>query len=156
MKHNLWKFLKLWTLHGALRPKNLDRLRDNFIIIPPQMPKAGDLRYTFSKHVHEIVQNVQNQYNGDVKRTYLTAIWSVDPTRLPTNDSKHPVWLSIGAMARPNTNGFIQKQNLKPANENFTEDRIYLDENADYVGTARLAYENEKVYNRLLAKTLEL
>uniref|UniRef100_A0A914RAS8 Phospholipase/carboxylesterase/thioesterase domain-containing protein n=1 Tax=Panagrolaimus davidi TaxID=227884 RepID=A0A914RAS8_9BILA len=66
------KILKALTLHGPLRPENLDRLKDNFIIIAPQTPKAGDLWYKFSKHVHEIVQNVQNQCNGDVKRTYLT------------------------------------------------------------------------------------
>uniref|UniRef100_A0AC35F2X0 Uncharacterized protein n=1 Tax=Panagrolaimus sp. PS1159 TaxID=55785 RepID=A0AC35F2X0_9BILA len=170
------EIFKALTLHGPLRPENLDRLKDNFIIIAPQMPKAGDLWYKFSKQVHEILQSVQNQYNGDIKRTYLTgfsfggngvfdiavlnpnffaSIWSVDPTRLPTNDPKRPIWLSIGAMARQNTNGFIQKLNLKPANENFTEDRIYFDENADHVGTARLAYGNEKVYNWLLAKKLE-
>uniref|UniRef100_A0AC35GNL5 Phospholipase/carboxylesterase/thioesterase domain-containing protein n=1 Tax=Panagrolaimus sp. PS1159 TaxID=55785 RepID=A0AC35GNL5_9BILA len=111
--HNIFEAL---TKHGPLNPKNPPRVKQDFIIVAPQMPRAGDLWRQFSNQVYEIAENVQKDYNGDINRTYFTgfsfggngvfdvaeanprfwaALWPVDLTRVPKNDPNRPVWISV-------------------------------------------------------------
>jgi hypothetical protein len=73
-------------------------------------------------------------------------LWAVDPTRVPANDPREPVWFSIGEVARHWTRGFIEKLALQPAAESGNGARVYLDQGEDHVGSARLAYSDPRIY----------
>lgn len=104
------------TRHGPLWPGAVLRVPEEFIVVAPQLPAAGDLWYRYADTVLEIVTEVQALGGGDPARTYLTgfsfggngvfdlalaqpglwaALWPVDPTRPPPRDPLRPVWLSI-------------------------------------------------------------
>jgi predicted peptidase len=161
------------TRHGPLRRGNPVRAINNFIVIAPQLPVRGDIWHRNADAVQQIVHDVQKRHGGDPRRTYLTgfsfggngvfdlaleqhgfwaALWAVDPTRIPSRDPKLPVWLSFGEAARYNKKGFIRALDLAPIDAGT--DHIYLDEGADHVGSAMLAYRDERIYSWLLSKRL--
>lgn len=163
------------TRHGPLRRENAARVADDFIVVAPQLPMRGDVWQLYGDAVQEIVRKVQKSCWGDVKRTYLTgfsfggngvfdlalsrprpwaALWAVDPTRIPERDPGLPVWLSVGKAARLNRESFIHALNLTPVDVDEGADRVYLDEGADHVGSATLAYRDKRVYSWLLSKRL--
>ena len=163
------------TRHGPLRPYPNWRVLDPFIIVAPQLPRAGDTWHRYADAVHQLVLQVHSEYHGDPQHTYLTgfsfgangvfdlalaqpgfwaALWAVDPTRVPSADPQRPVWLSIGAAARPNSERFIKSLGLEPGGAAGRGDRIYLDEGQDHVGSATLAYRDDRIYDWLLTKHL--
>jgi GNAT superfamily N-acetyltransferase len=127
--------------------------------------------------VRRIVASVQAAHGGDPRRTYLTgfsfggngvfdlalavpqrwtALWPVDPTRVPDRDPGLPVWLSIGAAARPRARAFVRALALEPArgvpSTALAGDRVYLDEGHDHVGSAASAYADARIYEWLLTR----
>ena len=163
------------TRHGPLRPGSSPRAVRDLIVVAPQLPRAGDLWHLPAEVVRAIVEAVRAEHGGDPRRTYLTgfsfggngvldlaiaqpgfwaALWPVDPTRVPHGDPGRPVWLSIGEIARHGTAGFIRSMGLQPAGEDQPGDRVYLDEGQDHVGSATLAYRDERIYDWLLSHSL--
>jgi hypothetical protein len=163
------------TRHGPLRKGNPPDVRKEFIIVAPQLPVRGDIWYQYADAVRAIVDDVRHSFRGDAERTYLTgfsfggngvfdlamlqldlwaALWPVDPTRIPGADPGKPVWMSFGEVSRRYKNGFIQALGLASARVSHIGDRLYLDEGEDHVGSAELAYRDERIYSWLLAKKL--
>ncbi|MBI5446100.1 MAG: hypothetical protein HY900_33415 [Deltaproteobacteria bacterium] len=165
------------TRHGPLRPGNTVAALDKFVIVGPQLPVRGDLWFQHANEVREIIRYVHEEHRGDPDRTYLTgfsfggngvfdlallqpdtwtALWAVDPVRVPPRDPRRPVWLSFGQIARFSKRGFIQRLGLKPALESPDGERVFLDQGASHVGSATLAYQDERIYSWLLARRLGL
>jgi predicted peptidase len=163
------------TRHGPLRPGSAAIATTQFIVLAPQLPRAGDHWHRFAEAVHELVVATTRQYAGDPARTYLTgfsfggngvldlaisqpdvwaALWAVDPTRAPASDPQRPIWLSVGEAARWRMPSFIRTLSLQSAKEVTEGDRIYLDEGADHVGSAARAYADARIYYWLLARAL--
>ena len=164
------------TRHGPLRPGSSPRARRDFIVVAPQLPRAGDVWHAYADVVLGTVGDVQRAHRGDSRRTYLTgfsfggngvfdlalaqpdtwaALWPVDPTRIPERDPERPVWLSVGEAARGGSAGFARALDLRPATHAPRGDRLYLDEGLDHVGSAASAYRDDRVYDWLLSKRLE-
>jgi hypothetical protein len=165
---------------GPLTKEAASVARERFVIVAPQLPRAGDLWPYYSSAVLEIVDTVQTACNTDPTRRYLTgfsfggngvfdvalaapgrwsALWSVDPTRVPRAGPGLPVWVSIGEAARRRTAGFVQALSLLPALEKGTDppgDRMFLDEGLDHVGSATSAYGGERIYEWMLRTTRSL
>lgn len=162
------------TLHGPLRPGNPPIASEQFIVVAPQLPARGDLWLRSADAVREIVRQVQTEHEGDPRRTYLTgfsfggngvfdlalaqpgvwaALWAVDPTRVPSRDPGLPVWLSSGEISRRRQAAFNAALSLQPADAGEFGDRVYTDEGMDHVGTATLAYRDERIYRWQLART---
>jgi predicted peptidase len=163
------------TRHGPLRPGNVVRAVEECIIVAPQLPTRGDVWHRYADAVRAILRQVHRRHEGDPQRTYLSgfsfggngvfdlallqpdtwaALWAVDPTRVPARDPQRPVWLSFGEVARHRKDGFIRALALRPVLESADADRVYLDEGADHVGSATLAYQDERIYAWLLSKRL--
>jgi pimeloyl-ACP methyl ester carboxylesterase len=161
------------TAHGPLRQGNPPVAVEEFIVVAPQLAVRGDLWRSSAPEVHDIVRRVQAQHGGDPRRTYLTgfsyggngvfdlalaqpglwaALWSVEPTRVPDRDPGLPVWLSSGELSRPRKAGFMSTLHLEPEGTGPLGDRIYTDQGKDHVGTATLAYQDERVYRWLLER----
>jgi hypothetical protein len=161
------------TLHGPLRADNPAAARDEFIVVAPQLPVCGDYWLRSADAVRDIVRGVQAEHGGDPSRTYLTgfsfggngvfdlglampemwaALWSVDPTRVPRRDPGLPVWLSSGAISRRIQAVFNDALRLELAGAGPLGERVYTDEGMDHVGTATLAYRDERIYRWLLEK----
>ncbi len=125
--------------------------------------------------VLEIIRQVHSGRGGDPRRTYLTgfsfggngvfdlallagppwaALWPVDPTRVPVEDPGLPVWFSSGQASRYGRRQFMDRLRLKPVGTSGSEDRVYLDEGLDHVGTATSAYGADRIYAWLLASRL--
>ena len=159
------------TRHGPLSPQSAPAARRDFIVVAPQLPTAGDHWHRYAGVVREIVQHVQATHRRDPARTYLTgfsfggngvfdlalrqrdfwtALWAVDPTRVPAEDSQRPVWLSSGAVSRRGKARFIERMRLAPLEETPPGRRVYLDQGHDHVGTATAAYRDERIYRWLL------
>ncbi|HPW68146.1 MAG: hypothetical protein WDA72_08080 [Desulfomonilia bacterium] len=161
--------------HGPLRKSSSPMAREHFIIIAPQLPPpGGDVWFGYADPVRQIVQGIQAGYGGDPDRTYLTgfsfggngvfdladlvpglwtALWPVDPTRVPQKDPGLPVWLSFGEISRWHRASFIRALNLKDAGEGNTGDRVYLDQEKDHVGSATSAYADDRIYSWLLTQS---
>jgi predicted peptidase len=160
--------------HGPLRANQNAHATDTFLIVAPQLPTRGDLWHRSAGAVRHIVARMQQQYGGDPARSYLTgfsfggngvfdlallqpdiwsALWAVDPTRVPAADPLRPVWLSFGEVARSGKARFIRALDLKPGPPVGGADRVYLDQGADHVGSATLAYQDCRIYDWLLSKT---
>jgi predicted peptidase len=161
--------------HGPLAAASSPRARGEFIVVAAQLPARGDVWYRYADAVREIVQQVRGRHRADPQQTFLTgfsfggngvfdlaltqrefwaALWPVDPTRVPPADPERPVWLSSGAVSRHYAHAFIQRLHLEPLHDTALADRIYVDEGQDHVGTARLAYKDERIYRWLLSKRL--
>lgn len=164
------------TRHGPLRQGSSPSARRDFIVVAPQLPRAGDLWHAYVDVVLEIVRDVQRTHRGDPRRTCLTgfsfggngvfdlalaqpatwaALWPVDPTRIPVQDPERPVWLSFGEAARGGGAGFVRALDLRPAAEAPRGERLYLDEGLDHVGSAASAYRDDRIYEWLLSKRIE-
>jgi hypothetical protein len=165
------------TRQGPLRTENLSAIGNRFLVVAPQLPAAGDRWRLYAGPVRAIVEEVRAAHGGDPARTYLTgfsfgangaldlgylqpdcwaALWAVDPTRLPEGRVERPVWLSFGEVARFSRKRFIQALNLQPAEEDLEGDHLFLDQGQSHVGSARLAYRDERIYDWLLSKRLPL
>jgi hypothetical protein len=163
------------TRYGPLRSASWPGVVKRCIVIAPQLPKAGDIWYRYADAVRQIVAGLQRAHYGDSRRTYLTgfsfggngvfdlavmqpeywaALWTVDPTRVPNEDPRCPIWLSFGQVARYRTSGFIRALDLKPADAGAEGDRLYLDQRQDHTGSAALAYQDARIYAWLLSKRL--
>lgn len=167
------------TLHGPLARRSAPIVRDAFVVVAPQLPRAGDVWYRHASAVEEIVREELYETSADPSRVYLTgfsfggngvfdvalaappgrwaALWPVDPTRVPARDPGRPIWLSIGSAARPRTRGFVNVLGLEPVAPAWQEDapppagdRLYLDEGLDHVGSAASAYGDARIYRWLL------
>jgi predicted peptidase len=165
------------TRHGPLKSCNPKRVIDDFIIIAPQLPIAGDNWHKFPEVVKHIVSSVRKEFNGDSHRTYLTgfsyggngvidlastqqnfwaAYWPVDPPKVAPKDLGKPVWLSVGSAARRGTAEQIRKLNLEEPKIKFLDQYgVYLDEGLDHVGSAKSAYSDPRIYEWLLTKRLD-
>jgi hypothetical protein len=163
------------TRHGPLRTGSARRAREEFVVVAPQLPRAGDLWHRHAADVLEIVTSVRAAHGGDAERTYLTgfsfggngvfdlalaqpdvwaALWAVDPTRVPDSDPRRPVWLSFGEVARYGKSAFIRALALQPAAADPAGGRLYLDEGEGHVGAATRAYADDRIYEWLLSKRL--
>jgi predicted peptidase len=163
------------TRHGPLAATSSPRITAEFIIVAAQLPTRGDVWYRYAAAVQEIVQQVQALHRADPRRTFLTgfsfggngvfdlalaqrelwaALWPVDPTRVPSADSGRPVWLSSGEISRRSARAFIQRLHLQPLHDAEPGERVYVDQGQDHVGTARLAYQDERIYRWLLSQQL--
>lgn len=161
------------TLHGPLRSSSSARVRQEFIVVAPQLLIGGDLWNRYADVLRQIVSEVRSEHGGDPRRLYLTgfsfggngvfdlgaaqtdlwaALWAVDPTRAPTKRLKRPVWLSFGEISRARKEAFIDNLELKPSGDGG--DRAWQDEGLDHVGSATAAYADERIYDWLLSKTL--
>lgn len=163
------------TRHGPLRPQSSPRATEEFIVVAPQLPTRGDLWRGYAEEVRQIVETVRQAHGGDPRRTYLTgfsfggngvfdlallqpefwaALWPVDPTRVPPRDPQRPVWLSVGEITRHQTKAFVARLALR-ADADPDDERVCLDQGADHVGSATLAYRDERIYAWLLSKRLD-
>ncbi|MHB0774231.1 hypothetical protein [Halomonas sp. WWR20] len=164
------------TRHGPLSPASASLAREAFILIAPQLPVAGDHWHRHAAEVQSLVQSVRKQHGGNPRQTYLSgfsfggngvfdlavaqseiwaASWPVDPTRVPREDPRCPVWLSFGQAARRSKAGFIHSLGLQAVGSISEEgERLYLDEGEDHVGSARRAYADERIYRWLLSRSL--
>ena len=116
--------------------------------------------------------DVQQQHQGNPNRAYLdglsfsgngvfdltllqpdrwAALWAVDPTRVPAQNPPPPIWLSFRQVARHRKVDFIRARDLRSAVESGAADHVYLDQGADRVGSARLAYRDDQLYQWLLS-----
>lgn len=161
------------TRHGPLAPTAAAIAAEQFVVVAPQLPIAGDRWREHGAEVLQIVQRVSDECGADPLRLYLTgfsfggngvfdlaleaprswtALWSVDPTRIP-QDSGHPVWLSVGEIARRRIPAYVRALELKArADEQPPGDRVILDEREDHVGSARRAYADSRIYEWLLRR----
>ena len=169
------------TMHGPLSTSASRFARERFLIVAPQLTRAGDLWHRSANDVLAIVDEATERFGGDVDRCLLTgfsfggngvfdlasaqpgrwrALWSVDPTRVPADAlADTPVWLSIGAAARRLTAWFARTLALRPAPKQSSGEvrppdgtRLHLDEGLDHVGSAASAYSDERIYQWLLVQ----
>lgn len=160
------------TRHGPLRDGAAAAARE-LIVVAPQLPIRGDLWHRHAGAVERIVREVSDRHGGDPGRTYLTgfsfggngvfdlaleqegvwtALWAVDPTRVPVRDPGPPVWLSFGEVARRGKEAFLRRLGLREASDDPDGDRLYTDRGEDHVGSATSAYAEERVYRWLLSR----
>lgn len=160
------------TRHGPLREGNPREWLDRFVIVAPQLPVRGDLWRRYAPAVRQIVLAEAWRYRCDITRLYLTgfsfggngvfdlaleqrdlwsAAWAVDPTRVPPRALELPVWVSIGQVSRLQARAFVHRLGLTDAPQD--SDRVWTDEGADHVGTARRAYRDGRIYEWLLRQT---
>lgn len=166
------------TRHGPLKPTSSPVATTEFVVVAPQLEVSGDFWHRHAGTVEEIIQTVQEEFQGDPERTFLTgfsfggngvfdlalaqpelwrALWPVDPTRAPSRDPGLPVWLSSGAVSRRAEKRFMERlqlEQLRPeqADKLVPGDRIYFDQMQDHVGTATLAYQDDRIYRWLLSR----
>jgi predicted peptidase len=152
-------------LHGPLAASAAALATREFIIVTPQLPVGGDTWARHADEVRAIVDEAGAQHGADATRRYLTgfsyggngvfdlalaqpdvwaALWPVDPTRVPRKPPAQPLWLSAGAIARPQRQAFARALKLG------THERVWADDGEDHVGSARLAYGDERIYRWLL------
>lgn len=161
------------TRHGPFASIAPASVADQFILLAPQLPAAGDLWHRFADAVAELVAQVQQRHGGNRARTYLTgfsyggngvfdlalrqrglwsALWAVDPTRAPPEDPGLPVWLSSGEVSRRRRDAFLHRLRLSPLDgEEPAADGVYQDHGLDHVGTAAAAYRDPRIYAWLLS-----
>jgi dienelactone hydrolase len=162
------------TRHGPLAATASPAAAE-FIAVAPQMPTRGDVWYRYADAILEIVRQVQAEHRGDPQRTGLTgfsfggngvfdlalvqrgfwaALWPVDPTRVPQRDPELPVWLSSGEVSRRYHRAWMERLRMEAPHPGEPGDRVYVDQGQDHVGTARLAYADDRIYRWLLEKRL--
>jgi hypothetical protein len=160
------------TRHGPFCGSG-SRAAERFVIVAPQLPGAGDAWCLYANAIQEIIEHEVQQHGCDLTRIYLTGLciggngvfdlaqmqpdlwsglWAVDPTRVPDFDTSCPIWLTIGALSRQHSRLFIQKLGLAPTAKQESK-RIWEDSGLDQVMTARRAYEDDRVYEWLLARS---
>ena len=153
--------------HGPLAAGAAPLAVREFIVLAPQLPIAGDFWGRHADQVLTLIDEVCARQAVDVTRMYLTgfsyggngvfdlalaqpdrwaALWSVDPTRVPQRAPKQPLWLSAGDVARAQRAPFVRALRLGAKGE-----RVWADDGGDHVGSARLAYGDERIYRWLLS-----
>ena len=153
--------------HGPLAAGAAPLAVRGFIVLAPQLPIAGDLWGRHADQVLTLIDDVCARQAVDATRMYLTgfsyggngvfdlalaqpdrwaALWSVDPTRVPQRAPKQPLWLSAGDVARAQRAPFVRALRLGAKGE-----RVWADDGEDHVGSARLAYGDERIYRWLLS-----
>jgi predicted peptidase len=153
--------------HGPLAAGAAPLAVRGFIVLAPQLPIAGDLWGRHADQVLTLIDDVCARQAVDATRMYLTgfsyggngvfdlalaqpdrwaALWSVDPTRVPQRAPKQPLWLSAGDVARAQHAPFVRALRLGAKGE-----RVWADDGEDHVGSARLAYGDERIYRWLLS-----
>jgi predicted peptidase len=162
------------TRHGPLAPGSAPLATAGFVVVAPQLPARGDLWARYADAVDELVGRVQRDHPVDPARVYLTgfsfggngvfdlalrrrepwaALWPVDPTRVPPADPGRPIWFSSGEISRLRDDAFIRRLRLGTSHGPDPGDRVYEDRGQDHVGTARLAYQDDRIYRWLLSRT---
>jgi predicted peptidase len=162
------------TRHGPLNPAR-PGLANEFIVLAPQLPVRGDMWHDVADAVGEIVEQVSTIHQIDPGQRFLTgfsfggngvfdlalerrdfwaALWAVDPTRVPDEDPGCPVWLSSGEVSRRQEPAFIGHLRLSHLEGGLAGERVYVDQGKDHVGTATLAYRDERIYRWLLSQRL--
>jgi predicted peptidase len=167
------------TGHGPLGKRiSSQKATDDFIVVLPQLlcphgkDKVEDVWLQYADDVKEIVKTIQKEYGGDQKCTYLTgfsyggngvfeialaqssfwaALWPVDPTRVPKEKPKCPVWLFSRSK---NDLGFQKVKEDEP--KTLNGDFLYTHSDKDHVGTATFAYSQNEAYDWLRKKYLKL
>lgn len=160
------------TRFGPLSPGAPAEWVNRFLVVAPQLPRAGDLWHEQAQAVRSLVLRLQAEYGTDPARRYLTgfsyggngvfdlaleqpgfwaALWAVDPTRHPRRPLAEPVWLSIGPCVRLHEQAFIASLQSQPAGNDRLASRIHLDEGDDHTGCAERAYADARIYGWLLA-----
>jgi dienelactone hydrolase len=143
------------------------------VVVAPQLPCASDAWCLYADAIQEIIEHEAQQHDCEPKRIYLTGfciggngvfdlaqmqpslwngLWSVDPTRVPELDTSCPIWLTLGALSRQHSRVFIQKLGLAPKMR-AQGSRVWEDSGLDHSMTARRAYEDDRVYEWLLARS---
>lgn len=161
------------TRHGPLAPGSSPLATAGFVVVAPRLPARGDLWHQHAGAVEAIVRRVQADHRIDPARRLLTgfsfggngvfdlamehpetwaALWPVDPTRVPAEDPDLPVWFSSGEISRRRAAAFARRLGLELAPGAEPGDRVYEDRGRDHVGTARLAYQDDRIYRWLLAR----
>ena len=157
---------KAMRRHGPLNPGSASIATSDFVVLAPQLPRAGDLWHRYADEVRDAVSDVCAQHSVDKARLYLTgfsyggngvfdlalaqldlwtALWAVDPTRVPRAAPPQPLWLSAGEAARAQQREFVRALALGQPDR-----RIWADDGKDHVGSARTAYGDERIYRWLL------
>ena len=152
--------------HGPLAPTSASLASSEFIVVAPQLPIAGDTWHRYADDVLAVLAEVGAEQPIDPARRYLTgfsfggngvfdlalvqpdawaALWAVDPTRVPRQPPRQPVWISAGDVARSQRNEFVRTLALRSRGE-----RVWADEGKDHVGSARVAYGEDRTYRWLL------
>ena len=119
--------------HGPLAGGAAPLAVREFIVLAPQLPIAGDLWGHHVDQVLTLIDDVCAKQAVDVTRMYLTA-------------PKQPLWLSAGDVARAQRAPFVHALRLGAKGE-----RVWADDGEDHVGSARLAYGDERIYRWLLS-----
>ncbi len=161
------------TRHGPLAAGSSAIAATEFIVVAPQLPARGDLWRRYADAVEQVVRRAMTDHAVNPGRVYPTgfrfggngvldlaperpelwaALWPVDPTRVPAADPGRPVWFSSGAISRLRARAFIRRLRLQDAAGTEPDDRVYEDRGQDHIGTARLAYPDDRIYRWLLSK----
>lgn len=164
------------TTHGPLHPLSAiddEGLALPFVVVAPQLPRAGDLWHEQTDRVAALVRQIETRHATDPGRRYLTgfsfggngvfdlghrlpgfwsALWTVDPTRRPEPDLASPLWLSLGSSARPAAEQTVNLLRSTALADDAPPDaaRVHLDQGEDHVGSARRAYADVRIYRWLL------
>jgi predicted peptidase len=152
--------------HGPLNARSAGIATRDFIVVAPQLPRGGDIWHRYADEVRAAIDQACAQHAADRARRYLTgfsyggngvfdlasaqpdfwaALWAVDPTRVPREAPGPPLWLSAGDAARPQKAAFVRALALGKADR-----RVWDDTGKDHVGSARVAYADERIYRWLL------
>ena len=163
------------TRHGPLNPGRPSSVAEKFIILAPQLPIRGDLWHDYADAVDEILEEVGALHEIDPGQRFLTgfsfggngvfdlalerrdfwaALWAVDPTRVPDDDPGCPIWLSSGEVSRRQEQNFTETLGLERLQGSQPGARVYVDQGKDHVGTATLAYRDERIYRWLLSQRI--
>jgi predicted peptidase len=160
------------TRHGPFCGSG-SRAAERFAIVAPQLPCAGDAWCLYANAIQEIIEHEADQHSCEPTKIYLTGfciggngvfdlaqmqpnlwngLWAVDPTRVPDLDTPCPIWLTIGALSRQHSRVFIERLGLAPTVRAQSR-RVWEDRGLDHAMTARRAYEDDRVYEWLLARS---
>lgn len=156
-------------LHGPLSAGSAAIATRDFIVLAPQLPRAGDIWHRYADDLRDTVRDVCARHAVDKARLYLTgfsyggngvfdlglaqpelwaALWAVDPTRVPRQAPPQPLWLSAGEAARVQKREFVRALAL-----GGHDTRVWADDGEDHVGAARAAYGEDRIYRWLLRHT---
>ncbi|HNR13581.1 MAG TPA: hypothetical protein PLG17_05070 [Thermodesulfobacteriota bacterium] len=163
------------TLYGPLAAASSPLATAEFIVVAAQLPARGDIWYRYADSVLKVTRSVQAQHRVNPRKMFLTgfsyggngvfdlaleqrefwaALWPVGPTRIPEVDPGRPIWFSSGEISRHYAHAFIRRLHLEPLHQGEPGDRTYVDQGQDHVGTAKLAYQDDRIYRWLLSKEL--
>jgi hypothetical protein len=162
------------TRHGPLAPTAHPAARGVFAIAAPQLPVQGDRWLDHAEQVRAVVAEVVRESPIDPDALVLcgfsfggngvldlglhqpdlwSALWAVDPTRVPAATPGQPVWLSGGSLARPLVGDFLRRLVLVRAEAADASDRVWEDAGSDHAGTARIAFASPRPYAWLRARS---